>query len=94
MLHRRALAIFEKRYGTKNFQTATALHNVGTMLLAQEKYPEAEKFLRRALAVKEQVLGPEHRSVAHTLNNLALVLQAQGKNDEAARYRRRVEGSK
>jgi Tfp pilus assembly protein PilF len=59
------------------------------MLLAQDKYLEAEKFLRRALAVKEQVLKPDHRSIAHTLNNLVIALEAQGKNDEAAKYRRR-----
>lgn len=89
-LHRRVLAIFEKRPGPQSFQFGTALHNVGTMLLAQARPAEAEKWLRRALAVKEQVLGPGHGSVAHTLNNLALALEAQGRAEEAAKLRRRA----
>jgi hypothetical protein len=58
------------------------------MLLAQDKYLDAERFLKRALAVKEQVLKPGHRSISHTLNNLVIALEAQNKNAERKSTRR------
>jgi len=88
----RALAVFEKKLGAKHINTATGLHNMGAILLKQEKYSEAEKYLRRALAAKEQALKPGHLSIAHTLDNLASALDAQGRNIEADKFRRRADG--
>jgi uncharacterized protein HemY len=64
---------------------------MGAILLKQEKYGEAEKYLRRALAAKEQALKPGHLSIAHTLDNLAAALDAQGRQIEADKHRRRAE---
>jgi uncharacterized protein HemY len=65
---------------------------MGAIMLKQERYGEAEKYLRRALAAKEQALTPGHLSIAHTLDNLAAALDAQGRQIEADKYRRRAEG--
>jgi uncharacterized protein HemY len=65
---------------------------MGSILLKQEKYAEAEKYLRRALMAKEQALKPGHLSIAHTLDNLAAALDAQGRQIEADKYRRRAAG--
>ena len=60
--------------------------------MKQEKFKEAEKFLRSALAAKEKSLKPGHLSIAHTLDNLALALDGQGRQIEAERLRKRAEG--
>jgi len=83
--------VFEQKLGAKHVHTATGLHNMGAILLRQEKYGEAEKYLRRALDAKQQALKPGHLSIAHTLDNLASALDAQGRGIEADKYRRRAE---
>jgi len=65
---------------------------MGAILLKQEKYKEAENYLRRALAAKEKSLKPGHLSLAHTLDNLSTALDAQGRQDEAEKYKRRADG--
>jgi uncharacterized protein HemY len=74
-----------------HFTTAVALHNMGAIYLEQEKYKEAEKFLRAALAAKEKALKPSHLSVAHTLDSLSAALDGQGRQIEAQKVKRRSE---
>ncbi|ONI87577.1 hypothetical protein ALI144C_09350 [Actinosynnema sp. ALI-1.44] len=65
--HRRALRIFV-RAGKPHFQAAAKIA-VGTVLLAQQRFPEAEKWLT---AAREQAarIGDRHRE-AHALQRLA-----------------------
>ena len=59
------------------------LGNLGSVLIEEKQYPEAEKVLREALAGLRRVLGPSHEVTATAAKNLARVLALEGKRDEA-----------
>jgi tetratricopeptide (TPR) repeat protein len=51
-----------------------ALHALAGVLVAEDKFTEAEILLRGALAKQEDALGADHPSVGPTLTNLAIAL--------------------
>jgi predicted negative regulator of RcsB-dependent stress response len=59
------------------------LGNLGSALIQEKHYSEAEKVLREALAGLRRVLGPSHEVTQTAVRNLARVLALQGKRDEA-----------
>jgi tetratricopeptide (TPR) repeat protein len=59
------------------------LHEHGSLLQKQGKYPEAETLLRNALALNEKALGAAHPSYGASQHALAVVLAQQGKYPEA-----------
>jgi tetratricopeptide (TPR) repeat protein len=79
--YHRALAIHRAHSPTP--QMASALNNLGAVLLARRKTRESRDALREAIAVWERLLGPDHPNVAAGLTNLALTLQARREYDEA-----------
>ena len=69
----------------------TTLNNLGSLLIAQGNYTDAEPFLQRALKIDEAEHGPDHPIVGYPLTKLARVAVAQGNIEEAtARARRAV----
>jgi hypothetical protein len=60
------------------------------LLLATNRFAEAEPLMRRALAIDEKTLGPDDKTVAVRLNNLALLLQSTTRFGEAELLYRRA----
>jgi len=85
-----ALAVFERVYGSENFDVAVNLNNLAALYYARGNIKEAEWRYRRALAIKEKLLGVNHPDVAMTLNNLAVLCKAQQRYPEAALLYRRA----
>jgi tetratricopeptide (TPR) repeat protein len=61
------------------------MQNLATILDAQQKYPQAEKYLREALRIERKELGEEHIETAVTMNNLGVLLAHLGTYEEAKR---------
>ncbi len=64
-------------------------NNLGLLFIMQDRYKEAEPFIRRGLEVTEQDLGPDDQVLAAILGNLGLVCWKQHKLGEAALLYRR-----
>jgi tetratricopeptide (TPR) repeat protein len=62
--YRRALAVFEKAYGTKSLDVGNVAYNLSGALMRQGKYDGAEPLLRRTLEIYQAVLGKESPKVA------------------------------
>jgi tetratricopeptide (TPR) repeat protein len=82
-IYRRALAIFEKTFGSEHYEVAANLHNLAAVLCARGHLQEAEQLYRRSLAIKEKLLGSENPDVALTCNNLGSLLNSEGRYNEA-----------
>ena len=81
-LYRQALAIHRKLLG-EHPDVATSLNNLAGVLLDQDKFADAEEYMREALAMRRKVLDRDHPTVAVSLHNLGAVLGRQGKFVEA-----------
>ncbi len=57
-LYRRALAIFQRRFGLTHYEIAVNLNNLAAVCQAPGRGREAERLYARALAIKEALLGP------------------------------------
>ena len=73
-----ALRSHRRLLGDRHPTTATNLHNLGTNLARQERWPEAETMFREALAARREILGENHPWVASTLANLGTALGETG----------------
>ena len=60
--------------GPESREVASALNNLGVLLLRQRKRPEAAAYLERALRLHQQLLPPDHPRVVNTALNLAASL--------------------
>ncbi len=86
---RRALPIYEKRWGSESTYTADLLTVMGRLDFEQQNLESAAQFNRHAILLREKALGGDHTEVAASLVGLAKVLSAQQKYDEAeATYQR------
>jgi len=65
-------------YGNEHLAVATALHNLGTLLLYKGDYAAAEPPLRQALEQRRELLGGAHEEVAATQMKLGALLRAKG----------------
>ena len=61
--HTKALAIFEKVFGSEHPDVATSYNNIGYVYYRQGDYAKALEFYTKALAIKEKVYGSEHPDV-------------------------------
>lgn len=68
--------------------------NLGAVLRDEEKFEEAEMWIRKSLIGRENLLGPTHKDTLYSATHLALVLSLMGRLDEAEQgSRRAVAGS-
>ncbi|MDR0868356.1 MAG: toll/interleukin-1 receptor domain-containing protein, partial [Planctomycetota bacterium] len=74
----KALAIYEKVFGTEHPLTATTYNNIATDYQYQGAYVKALEWYYTVLAIREKWLGKEHPDTATTYNNIALVYHNQG----------------
>lgn len=82
-MYLRALAVFERAYGSDHYEIAVTLNNLAGVRESQGRLEEAETQYRRALAIKQALFGPDHPDVAMTENNLALLLASSDRSVEA-----------
>jgi tetratricopeptide (TPR) repeat protein len=97
--YREAIAVRRSLSGAQTSTIAHLLDGLGTTLIYQGDYVEADSILREALALKREVLEPKHWGISTTLNNLAGVHLEQGQHEdaipllrEAVQIRRRIIG--
>lgn len=80
---RRVLAFAEGALGPQATDVASALTNLGMVLMQMDRLEEAEPLLRRAVAIDDATLDLYSPERAIGLNNLAGLLQAQRRHAEA-----------
>ncbi|XP_013388678.1 uncharacterized protein LOC106157545 [Lingula anatina] len=78
----RALRITEEVWG-ESANTATALCNIGVVMLNMDDVDGAVNAFQRALTINEKTHGEHHESTANTIHLLARAMSAQGKHVEA-----------
>ena len=91
-LYREALRAFRGRHGSRDWDIAVTLGNLGAQYVRRGRLPEAARLLRRAATLKSRILGPADPGVAVALNNLALALRQSGDSVRAAALYRRAVG--
>ena len=74
--------------GEKRPEVATALDNLGAVLMSRGDMTEAEPLLRQALAIRRELLPADDPQLAVSLNNLGFLTWRKGSLQEAeAMYR-------
>jgi hypothetical protein len=61
---------------------ATALNNLGGLLVDKGDYSGAEPLCRRALAIDEKALGPDHPTTRQVQANLNTLLEAKKQGEK------------
>lgn len=75
--------------------TQLATHNLGILLLQQNRLSDAEKLILRTTEYLESSLGPIHVITLSAFHNQALLLRRQGRIDEARKLlEKTIEGWK
>lgn len=74
---------YEAAYGPKHPRVASALNNVGAVMVLDDQLDAAVTVLQRSLEIRKERLGPQHLKVGQTLNALAGAQLQQGDNAAA-----------
>jgi tetratricopeptide (TPR) repeat protein len=82
-MHRAALVICRKLFGSESPQAAASLNDLGLALMAENKLAEAEEVDGEAHAIRQRLFGNDHADTATSLNDLSSVYRQQGKLAEA-----------
>jgi tetratricopeptide (TPR) repeat protein len=77
-MHRRALTIRRKVFGTDNAYTAASAANLAEALAAEGMYEESRALIAEALETEQQILGKRAPEVAITLEQYAAILRRTG----------------
>jgi tetratricopeptide (TPR) repeat protein len=72
--YKKSLKIREAEFGCDHPDVATTQDNIGIVLTAQGKHPEALKMHEKALKTCVAVLGPQHLDTAKTYNKCVFTL--------------------
>lgn len=80
---RRVLATREKLLAPDDPAIATALGDIGDVLVQTTRYADAVGFYERALAVAERAVGPDHSMCGSLRTNLGSALRSLGKPADA-----------
>jgi len=70
-----AVRLRQDALGSRHPDTATALDDLGAVLIATDDAAGAEARMREALAIRREALGPDDPQLSTSLNNLGYVLQ-------------------
>ncbi|MEJ0091746.1 MAG: tetratricopeptide repeat protein [Limisphaerales bacterium] len=82
-MHRAALAIRRKLFGSQSPEVAQSLNDLGVALMAERKLSEAEGACSEALAIRRRLFGNENADTATSLNDLSAVYRDEGRLTEA-----------
>ncbi len=81
--YRRAADILRRRLGPRSPETATALNNLGALLLKKQDWAGADEACREAVAIRRQTVGRENPDTAGTMVCQALAVNKLGRYEEA-----------
>ena len=84
---RQGLAIQRKTFPEKNWQIATTKLLIGSCVVGQKRYREAESLLLEAFPVIQENFGPNHRRTQVAIQDIIELYEAWGKPEKAAEYR-------
>ena len=87
-LYKRALAIREKTAGGKPIDLAATLHNLGTLYIEQEKYPEAEPLLKHRWRSESKPWGQDYRTSHQASRRSGGCMPARGNPPRRSRFSR------
>jgi tetratricopeptide (TPR) repeat protein len=88
-----ALATRRELLGADDPATLASVANMGSLLVSQGRYAEAEPYHHDALEGRRRVLGADDPATLESLGNLGVLLHDLGRYDEAeSAYRAAVEG--
>ena len=82
-MHRAALAIRRRLFGSESQQAAASLNDLGVDLMADQRSAQAEPMVAEALAIRRRIFGNENEATATSLNDLGAVYREQGRLPEA-----------
>jgi tetratricopeptide (TPR) repeat protein len=82
-IHLRALRTYRRKFGSRHYETAALVSNLGAQYAKVGRLDAAERMLRRAARALEATLGRHHPRLASVLNNLATLCARRGKLAEA-----------
>ncbi len=92
---RKRLQVVENKFGTRSAEYASALLSLGTSLVTQRKWAEAEALLKKAYEIQHERIStnPEDRAaqIEQVIDQLVQLYEKWGKPDEAEKWRKRVE---
>jgi tetratricopeptide (TPR) repeat protein len=84
--YKKALVVFEKKFGKEHPDTAIIYNNIAEVYSIQGNYPEALEWYKKALVIFERVLGKKNSITATTYDNIAKVYLNQGKYPETLEW--------
>jgi serine/threonine-protein kinase len=84
-LFRTVLEIEERSRGADDPAVASALHDIGNVLIERDD-PDAHGYLRRALEMRTRIYGADHPTTGTTLRALGNLLRSQANYPEAQRH--------
>jgi serine/threonine protein kinase len=87
-LQESALATRRRVLGEAHPETITSISNMGHLLHAQSRLPEAEALTLEAVEKNRQILGVDHPNTLAAVSNMGTLLQSQGKLAEAEPFSR------
>lgn len=93
-LAQRLVVLRAKRLRPNDPLLGVAVHNTAEIVIALDRFDEAEKLQRQALAIFEKAYGAKHINTAAALHNLGAILLKQEKPKEAEKYLRRALAAK
>jgi serine/threonine protein kinase/tetratricopeptide (TPR) repeat protein len=82
-MHRVALTINQKVFGSESAAAAASLNDLGVVLMAVGKLSEAEDANRQALSIRRKLFGENNADTATSLNSLANVYRQTRRTKEA-----------
>jgi serine/threonine protein kinase/Flp pilus assembly protein TadD len=91
-MHRAALEINRRIFGSESPEAAASLNNLGLALMAKRQLPEAERVDREALAIRRRFFGDNNADTATSLNDLGAVYREEGRLTEAEALARQALG--
>jgi tetratricopeptide (TPR) repeat protein len=78
-----ALASKRKIHGDQHYSVAVTLQFLAELRCAQERYAEAEKYVREAVDIRRQAFLEGQQTITESLDWLAITLMAQGRSEDA-----------
>lgn len=89
-LAERALPVLERERGRDDPDTIAVVNVLGLLYQSEDRYVEAERYLRRAVDDSARALGPEHAGMIVPLKQLGSLYRLQGQLDAAEPLLRRA----
>jgi len=84
--YRKAVIVFEKFFGEKDFRVAAAYSNIGACFSNQLEFTNAIQYYTKALTIYQEVLPENHPFIMASYGDLANAYNLFGKREEAVQY--------